>query len=385
MIVGIKDGMKLIGIFVMSFCAVFVCTLFLNYNIDFAGVKEQIAGSELMVLFDALLATGKVVSALAGGCLLLTSGIMLVFYIRNYIDTHKKELGILKALGYSNLRIARDFQIFALSVLAGTAAGFGGAFLMMPEFYRTQGKNGLLPEITPHFHPMLAVELIIIPTAAFALLAVAYACIQLRRPTIDLLKERLSMPRKPFRGKEKEDTSAYGLPFLKEVQSATLRSKKTLVFFVIFGSFCYSSMMQMSGSMDELASEMFAYMVFMIGVLLSGITLLLAITTVVHGNTKTIAMMRVFGYTHEECKKAVLGGYWPWAYLGFVIGTIYQYVILKIAVSVIFKDWADVPEYKFDVKMCIIVLISFIILYELIMYCYAGKIKKVLIKEVMME
>ena len=81
----------------------------------------------------------------------------------------------------------------------------------------------------------------------------------------------------------------------------------------------------------------------------------------------------------------MLGGYRPWAYLGFVIGTIYQYAILKIAVSVIFKDWADVPEYKFDVKMCIIVLISFIILYELIMYCYAGKIKKVLIKEVMME
>ncbi len=385
MIVGIKDGMKLIGIFVMSVCAVFVCTLFLNYNMDFASIKEQIAGPELMVLFDALLATGKVVSALAGGCLLLTSGIMLVFYIRNYIDTHKKELGILKALGYSNLRIAKNFQIFALSVFAGTAVGFGGAFLIMPEFYHTQGKDGLLPEITPHFHPMLAVELIIIPTVAFALLAVGYACIQLRRPAIDLLKERLNMTRKQFRGKVKEDTSADGIPFLKEVQSATLRSKKTLVFFVVFGSFCYSSMMQMSGSMDELASEMFACMVFMIGVLLSSITLLLAITTVVHGNTKTIAMMRVFGYTHEECKKAVLGGYRPWAYLGFVIGSIYQYAILKIMVSFVFRDWDNVPEYKFDVKMCLIVLISFIILYELIMYCYAGKIKKVLLKEVMME
>lgn len=385
MIVGIKDGMKLIGIFIMAFCAVFVCTLFLNYNIDFAAIKDQIAGPELMVLFDALLATGKVVSALAGGCLLLTSGIMLVFYIRNYIDTHKKELGILKALGYSNLRIARDFQIFAFSVLAGTTAGFGGAFLMMPAFYRTQGKDGLLPEITPHFHPILVVELIIIPTVAFALLAVGYACIKLRRPAIDLLKERLSVPGKQFRGKVKEDTSADGIPFLKEVQSATLRSKKALVFFVVFGSFCYSSMMQMSGSMDELASEMFEYMIFTIGVLLSSITLLLAITTVVHGNTKTIAMMRVFGYTHEKCKKAVLGGYRPWAYLGFVIGTIYQYALLKIMVSIVFRDWPDVPEYKFDVKACIIVLISFIILYELIMYCYARKIKKVSLKEVMME
>ena len=42
MIIGIKDLYKLLGISVIACCAVFVCTLFLNYNIDVAGIEDQI-------------------------------------------------------------------------------------------------------------------------------------------------------------------------------------------------------------------------------------------------------------------------------------------------------------------------------------------------------
>lgn len=380
-----KDGAKLFGIMVMSACAVFVCTLFLNYNLDLAGVKEQISDPQSLILYDALVSTGKVVCMVSGGCLLLTSGIMLLFYIKNYIDTHRKELGILKALGYSDLRIARDFQIFAVSVFVGTAVGYGGAFLMLPYFYRTQNEEGFLPDFSVRFHPGLAAALILIPTLVFGLLAVFYACVKLRRPTIDLLKEKTNVACKhPRPGKEK-DALAEEVPFLREVQKAVLRSKKTLIFFILFGSFCYSSMMQMSGSMDELASEMFAVMIFLIGVILSGLTLLLAVTTVVHDNTKTISMMRVFGYQAKDCKRAVLGGYRIPAYIGFAIGTAYQYGLLKMTVTVIFKDWADIPEYAFDIKGCVIALISFALLYELIMMWYAARIKRISLKEVMME
>lgn len=385
MIVGIKDGIKLFGISIMACCAVFVCTLFINYNIDMAGIQEQITDAYTMVLYDALFSTGKVVSAVSGGCLLITSGIMLLFYIKNYIDTHKKELGILKALGYTNLRIAKDFWIFAASVFVGTLGGFGGAFLMMPAFYRTQNEKGLLPGFAVRFHPELFVSLVIIPTIVFGLLAVFYACMQLRRPTIDLLKEKMQYAGKSVKKREKKQAGTSENSFLKDIQGATLRSKKSLLFFVIFGSFCYSSMMQMSGSMDELASEMSASMIFIIGVILSGVTFFLAITTVVHGNTKTISMMKVFGYTSKDCERAVLGGYRIPAYIGFALGTAYQYGLLKMMVTVIFKDWEDIPEYKFDVQTCIIVLISFILLYELIMYWYMKKIRKISLKEVMME
>ncbi len=76
---------------------------------------------------------------------------MLLFYIKHYIDTHKKELGILKALGYSNLKIAKDFWVFGISIFTGTAIGYAGAFLIMPWFYALQNKDKMLPEITINF------------------------------------------------------------------------------------------------------------------------------------------------------------------------------------------------------------------------------------------
>ena len=111
---------------------------------------------------------------------------------------------------------------------------------------------------------------------------------------------------------------------MKDLRGVTLRSKKSLVFFVAFSAFCFSAMVQMSFSMDELASETFAVMVLSIGLILAFVTLFLSLSSVVKGNTKTIAMMRVFGYDDTTCSRYILGAYRPISYLGFAIGTVYQ-------------------------------------------------------------
>ena len=135
MVVGIKDAAKLIGISIMSCCAVLVCTMFLNFNLDIAGIKDGITSEQVMAFYNAQVSSGKVVSLISGGCLLLTSVIMLLFYIRHYIDSHKKELGILKALGYSNWKTAKNFWVFGVTIFFGTGTGFCGSFLIMPLFY----------------------------------------------------------------------------------------------------------------------------------------------------------------------------------------------------------------------------------------------------------
>lgn len=83
MVVGIKDTAKLIGISVMACCAVFVCTLFLNFNMDLASIKDEITSEPVMMFYNAQVSTAKVVSAVSGGCLLITSVIMLLFYIKH--------------------------------------------------------------------------------------------------------------------------------------------------------------------------------------------------------------------------------------------------------------------------------------------------------------
>ena len=357
--IGRKNSMRLISISVVAFCAVFVCTLFLNYNMDFVVIKDEIALPQALILYDAQVMTGKVVIGLCGGSLLATSAIMLLFFIKNHIDTHKKELGIMKALGYSEFRIALQFWTFALSIFVGTALGFGGAFLMMPVFYETQLGEGIFPTVEITFHPQVAVAMVILPTVFFGVLSVMYAYLKLKMPTVDLLKERLSSGRKPW--------------------------EKALVFFAIFGAFCYSAMVQMSSRMHEFSEGLMVVMIFVIGIILAGITLLMALTTVVKRNTKNIAMMRVLGYSFSECQKAVLNKYRVFAYIGFAIGTLYQHMLLQVMINIVFGDLDNVPVYGFKILNCVCVLISFIILYEGILYGYGRRIRKVSVKEVMLE
>ncbi len=379
MVVGMKDALKLIGISVIACCAVFVCTLFLDYNIDIAAMKNEITTAGGVTMYNAIISTGKVVAAVSGGCLAITSVIMLLFYIKNYIDMHGKELGILKALGYSNFKIAKHFWVFGLSVFVGCALGYALAFLYLPSFYELQNAEHLFPEIKVQFHPFLAFLLVGVPAMSFAALAVIYACFRLKQPVFDLLKEKHEY-KAEISKKETKD-----IPFLKELTRSTVRGRKSLVFFIAFSAFCFSDMVQMSMSMKDLSSEAMAIMILTIGLILSFVTLFLSLSSVVKGNMKTIAMMRVFGYKHSDYSKAILGGYRPFSYIGFVIGTVYQYALLKIMVTIVFADVGNVPEYNFDFKTCAITLVLFILAYEITMYVYSQRSKKLPIKSIMLE
>ncbi len=382
MMIGIKNASKLVGISVISCCAVLVCTMFLNFYLDISSIEDEITSELSLIFYNAQVSTAKVVCLVSGGCLLITSVVMLMFYIKHYIDTHKKELGILKALGYSNLKIAVNFWVFGISALLGTAVGFGGAFLLMPKFYALQNEDKILPEIAIRFHPTVFLYFVVLPTVGFSLLAIGYAWRKLKKPVLSLLKNdfRTFVKTKKYREEKINDAS-----FVAYLKKTTLRSKKTLTFFILFASFCFSSMTQMSFSMKELSSEMMGAMMLIIGLVLAFTTLFLAVTTVMKGNTKTIAMMRIFGYSQKECAMAILGGYRPVSYTGFAIGTVYQYALLRIMVDIVFKDMEGMPAYQFDVPVMLISLAIFILIYEILMAVYSDQIKKISMKEIMME
>ena len=378
MIVGLKDGSKLAGISIVCCCAVFVCTLFLNYNIDLAAIKDEVTSEAGLALYNAQISMGKVTCGVTGGCLIITSVVMLMFFIKNYIDSHGKELGILKALGYSALSVAVHFWVFGLSVLAGCAIGFLAAFSYLPHFYEAQGAEGLYPEVSVNFHPLLAFLLTAAPTLLFMAIAVVYAFIRLKMPALDLLRERREYKFK-VSGKEKE------LPFLKELKRNTVRSRKTLVFFMGFSAFCFSAMTQMSMSMNELSSETFAFMIITIGLILAFVTLFMSLAAVVKANGKTIAMMKVLGYRQSECGRAILGGYRPVSYIGFAIGTAYQYALLKAIMTFVFNGIENMPEYHFDVPALIVSFVTFVTAYELITYAYTRKLGRISLKKIMSD
>ena len=68
-----------------------------------------------------------------------------------------------------------------------------------------------------------------------------------------------------------------------------------------------------------------------------------------------------------------------------VAGMLYQYVLLRIMVDVIFADWETMPEFHFDWKVMLVSLVTFLLAYELILYVYSGKIERQSVKSIMLE
>ena len=371
MIIGLKDSLKLIGIIIVSFCAVFVCTFFLNFYLDVKSIEHLLATENEKILYNAQMSSG--------GFLALIAVVMLVFYLKLYINSHCSQLGVLKAMGYSDSEISLRFCVFGVSVFIGTALGFCAGFAYMPKVYKSLTVDGL-PEVAINFHPVLLIALIFVPTVFYSALSVLFAFYQLKKPVLDMLHGKTVKEKKEKIVRKDKDRS-----FLSEIFVGTLKTKKLLSFFIAFACFCFSAMVQMGFSMKQLSSEEMGIMILLIGIVLAVTTLFMATTTVLKNNVKNVSIMKAFGYSMKEYSFAVLSGYNIFAFVGFAVGTVYQYVLLKLMVGVIYKDVAAVTSYNFDIPLFFITLAVFTVLYEGIMAFYAFRMSRISVKEVMTE
>ncbi len=378
MIISLKDSFKLLGIFIICLCAVFVCTFFLNYYLDVLPLKETIL-EEFMPLYNAQLATAKMTCGITGGFLSIIAIIMLFFYISLYIHQHHQIIGIFKAMGYPSFKISLNFSYFGLSTFLGCASGFILGWIAMPSIYNSLTIKGM-PSITPSFHFSLLFFLVLTPPIIFSLFAFLASFIFLKKPALELIKEEnqdIKTPRKKLRQKN--------YPFIKEMRIKTLSSRKMLVFFVSFSCFCFSAMVQMGLSMEDLVSGTMGLLILVIGLILAFISMVLAMSSLIKHHAKSIALMKTMGFHQKECFQALFLGYIPFAFLGFIIGTIYQYGLLSLMVNVIFKDVGEVPAYHFNVPVLFFTFFLFTIVYAIMFAYYLHKANQVSIKTIMLE
>ena len=379
MVISIKDLRKLSVVSIISFCAVLVSTLFVNFYLDLQSIEVEKLSLTAKAYYDAQVLIAKFVSLVSGGVLSLLAALLLFFYIKQFIDDHKEELGILKALGYHNVELAKHFWIFSCSVFLGALLGFASSFFFMKDFYGLRNQKALLPNIEIHFHWQLFLAMAILPTILFALLGIGYALVKLKQPSLYLLK-RLELAQV----KQKHHKTKVNRPFLQELGAVHFYKKKLLIFFVIFAAFSFAAMIQLSLGLNGFIDGTIQVMMMGIGVLLSLSILLLCLGTVVQENKASLALMKAFGYSQKECSQVILTRYRLVAYLGFVLGTAYQYGLMKILFKVIVKDAQGVPAYSFDVQLCIITFLAFAILYELLVTNYFKAIRRMTLKEIML-
>ncbi|MDE6691640.1 MAG: ABC transporter permease [Clostridia bacterium] len=377
MTVGFKDALKFVGIIITVCCAVLVCNLFLNYNIDLNAVAGEVTENQ-QIAYTAMNLNNKVVCAVTGGCLALTSAVLLVFYIGHYIKQHSARFGILKALGYGDFKVAAGCAVFGLCVFVGAVAGYALSWTIMVRFYAVQNDGDIIPQVVLHYHPVLLL-IIILPTLFYTALSVVIAYLKLKSPALSLIKgeER----RRRIKIKEQKGNRN----FLTELAFCVFKDRKMLVFFVGFGCFCFGAMVLMGLSMRKYASDMMGYMILIIGLILAAMSLLLALSAVLEGNAKTIAMLKANGYSLKESGLAVLGLYHIPAVLGFAIGAVYQWGVLNVMINIVFSSVEGTSHYAFDWKAFGICLAVFVVAYEALNLFYVYRIGKTNLKTIMSE
>ena len=192
-------------------------------------------------------------------------------------------------------------------------------------------EKGILPEIAIHFHWQLLLAFVVLPTAFFMLIAVGYARRQLQTPALRLLKKSPT----PIKVKRKKRSPKKEKDFLTELSSSLIWGRKSILFFVVFGSMCFAAMVQLSFGLRDYTDDIIQTMMIMIGLILSFSILFLSLGDCRIRSRETLALMKAFGYTDRECQGHILSPYRFWAYLGFVLGTAYQYAIMEILIGVI--------------------------------------------------
>ena len=131
----VKDIRKLVVVSIIGACAVFVANLFLNFYLDIEQLEISKTNPMIQTYYDAQVSLSWMVAMVSGVVLSLTSVLLMCFYIKQFVDDHKEQLGILKALGYSNGQLAKRFWAFGLSFGAGALLGYFASFLMLGHFY----------------------------------------------------------------------------------------------------------------------------------------------------------------------------------------------------------------------------------------------------------
>lgn len=185
--------------------------------------------------------------------------------------------------------------------------------------------------------------------------------------------------------KRKANSKSKERGFMAEMRSVSRRSNKILVFFIMFASLCFASISQASFAIKDYSSDMMGFMILFIGLTLSITMMIIAVSTVINENKRSIAMMRAFGYSDSECYNSVLGCYRPLAYIGFVIGTGYQYCLMKLMIDIAFADFDDFESYELDIQVVMLSIMLFIFFYELSMKYFSGKLKNITIKNIMIK
>ena len=154
--------------------------------------KSITIGSEIITIsaVDLEIKADKVISNIFVSFLLLITAIIIVLIVRKRINGERKQIGVLKALGYSPFKIANSYLVYPIIIsISGSIIGTILGYFLYPyllNFYRGYFN---IPFVTEPLNMYYVIMVVVIPLVALVLLTYL-SCIQLiNKKPLDLLTE----------------------------------------------------------------------------------------------------------------------------------------------------------------------------------------------------
>lgn len=154
--------------------------------------KSVTLGSEIISIsaVDLEIKADKVISNVFVSFLLIVTGIIIVLIVRKRINGERKQIGVLKALGYSPVKIASSYLVYpAIIAVIGSVIGTALGYFLYPyllNFYRGYFNIPFIQDPLNMYYVMMVV---IIPLLALTFLTFVSCILLVNKNPLELLTE----------------------------------------------------------------------------------------------------------------------------------------------------------------------------------------------------
>lgn len=366
--VTVKTTLKSYGVMIIAFCSMFLETLFLSYKLDLKSLDTSNFTKLQLDVYDAQLSMCNMMNMISLLILGLFSFVLLFFSVERYIEENKSNMGVLKALGYNDHKLSLSLMTYSIPVFVGTCAGYLGALAFSKLFYNAMNADHIYPDVNFSFNITLCICVL------FGL-PVLTLCFSYLIGRIKFKVNALDMINQAKRNKRVRITKDKR-SFLIDTKYTMLKNNIALIIFVGFATLCFSATVQMAFTMyfEVDMSMLFFLMMLFIGLILGVTIMILAFKFVFLSNKNHISILKAFGYDEKQCYFAFYGGYYIVSAISFILGTLYQVLIL----SIMFKAFEGAYEIKYEFSFLSLAysFVSFAITYGIINLYYYFKINK---------
>lgn len=183
----------------------------------------------------------------------LTVMVLLVTIIIQNINEAKSNMGVLKALGYSTLHIAKRYFLIGPFLFIGAVVGYLVSYAVSPLFINKINATFLVPNASLNFDLVQFILFTTIPALFFSVMAFGIAVFTLRKPPLEMIHnaESVKLNFLVKRIRKKSSTN----PFKKAVFKAIVLNNILLVFLALLTGFMASANLQIAFSLQAMSDK----------------------------------------------------------------------------------------------------------------------------------